>query len=475
MDITRHIKSGKNLIAVRLNNLWQADLAPRAGDHTFSGGLYRDVRLVISDPLHVAWHGTFVTTPTLASKAGDESTVRIQTELRNNSAAPRNTMVRTDIIDPAGNQVASTVSNVSVPAGSDFTLDQTTTPIARPRLWSPEDPALYRAVTHVSTGSQTVDRYETNFGFRWIEWTADRGFFLNGRHTYLRGANVHQDHAGWGDAVTNAAHERDVRMVKEAGFNFIRGSHYPKDPAFGEACDKLGVMWLSENIFWGMGGSHRDGGWGASAYPVTPQDEAGFDQSVLDSLRAMIRIHRNHPSVITWSMCNEPFFSDSPISKVRSLLERCIALSHELDPTRPATIGGSQRPLNQDRIDRIGDIAGYNGDGANQPAFQNPGVPSMVSEYGSVITERPGAFDPGWGDPLKSQVINGRPGQFPGGLARRFGACMITAAMADSISRAWASSITSACRNARSIGIAKTMPAYRHPHGRSLARHARSL
>lgn len=398
IDITMFVKPGANLVAVRLNNLWKADLAPRAGDHTFCGGLYRDVRLVVTDPLHVAWHGTFVTTPTLAAKKGTESTVQIQTEVRNDSGSARKITLRTDIIGPKDEKVASVSSNAEVPANGTLTVDQTTGTIPNPRLWNPETPVLYQAVTTVLDGTTVLDRCVTTFGFRWTEWTADRGFFLNGRHVYLRGANVHQDHAGWGDAVTNAAHDRDVRMVKEAGFNFIRGSHYPKDPAFGAACDKHGVMWLSENIFWGMGGSHADGGWSASAYPVTPQDEAGFDQSVLDSLSSMIRIHRNHPSVITWSMCNEAFFTDSSMDKVISLLKRSVDLTRRLDPSRPVTIGGSQRPLDKDRIDKLGDIAAYNGDGAMQPAFQNPGVPSMVSEYGSVVVERPGKFDPGWGD-----------------------------------------------------------------------------
>ena len=417
-DLTDSLRPGGNVLAVRLNNLWRPDLAPRAGDHTFGGGLYRDVRLVVTDPLHVTWAGTFVTTPTLAAKAGAESTVRIRTELRNASGVDQPAIVRTDILDPSGAKVAGVSTRLTVAAGATVVCDQTTEPVVGPHLWAPEHPHLYTAKTTVFEDrallarDKEVDSYETTFGFRWTEWTADRGFFLNGKHVWLRGANVHQDHAGWGDAVTNAAHERDVRMVKEAGFNFIRGSHYPKDPAFAEACDRLGVLWMSENTFWGIGGRHSDGGWGASAYPVTSEHEARFDESVLHSLRSMIRVHRNSPSIMAWSMSNEAFFSDVPMAKVRALLEKSVALSRELDPTRPAGVGGAQRPLNSERIDRIGDFAAYNGDGATQPAFQKPGVPSLVSEYGSVTVDRPGKFAPGWGD-LNSQLTNGRPTRFP--------------------------------------------------------------
>ena len=106
-------------------------------------------------------------------------------------------------------------------------------------LWHPDHPTLYSAVTTVSDGTTKVDDYVTPFGFRWFSWTTS-GFSINGSHYYLHGADVHQDHAGWGDGVTNAGFLRDVQMVKSAGFNFIRGSHYPKDPAFAEACDELG-------------------------------------------------------------------------------------------------------------------------------------------------------------------------------------------------------------------------------------------
>ena len=113
------------------------------------------------------------------------------------------------------------------------------------------------------------------------------------------------------------------------------------------------------------------------------------------SLRDMIRIHRNHPSIIVWSMDNEVFFSDNRVMpKVRNLLKELVACTHDLDPTRPAAIGGCQRG----QIDKLGDIAGYNGDGARLPEYVNPGIPSVVSEYGSTITDRPGKYEPGWGD-----------------------------------------------------------------------------
>ncbi|MBO9547736.1 MAG: discoidin domain-containing protein [Caulobacter sp.] len=389
VDITRAVHAGENVVAVRVNNEWQATLAPRAGEHVFSGGLYRDVWLVTSDDVHVPWTGTRVTTPDLSAASGK---VAVETEVRNDGAAPADVVVRTRVVDSAGRAVATLPdARVSVAPGVMLIAKQLSAPIARPRLWSPETPVLYRAVTTLSVAGQKRDRFETDFGFRWFEWTADRGFFLNGEHRYFKGANVHQDQAGWGDAVTNGAIARDVRMIKEAGFDFIRGSHYPHDPHFAEATDRIGMLFLSEAAFWGTAGFKH--AWGASAYPTDVADRADFDASVKQQLTEMVRINRNHPSIVVWGMDNEVFFTKKEtMPDVRRLLKEMVALSHELDPTRPAAIDGAQRG----EIDKLGDIVGYNGDGAS--LFPNPGIPNFVAEYGSTMEDRPGTYAPGWGD-----------------------------------------------------------------------------
>jgi beta-galactosidase len=307
--------------------------------------------------------------------------------------------VRTSVIDAEGRVVTTMESTQTALPGVTVMFDQTSAVISHPRLWSPAHPNLYRVRTTVLDCGRVVDEDTSPLGFRWFEFTADRGFFLNGEHYYFKGANVHQDHAGWGDAVTNAGSARDVALVKEAGFDFIRGSHYPHDPAFSDACDRYGLLLWSENAFWGTAGTKAEGYWTASAYPPNPRDQVAFEASVEQQLREMIRIHRNHPAIIVWSMGNETFFTDRELlGKLRGFLGRLVALSHELDPTRPAAIGGAQRPLDENRIDTLGDIAGYNGDGAAIPMFQNSGIPSVVSEYGSTSTDRPGSYEPGWGD-----------------------------------------------------------------------------
>ncbi len=403
IDITDAAVIGNNVLAVRLNNQWNPRLAPRAGEHVFSGGLYRNVRLVVTAPLHVTWYGTFVTTPSVSAAAG---TVNVKTEVVNQSAAAKHCAVRTTVLDPAGRPVASMEATQTISSGQTAIFDQSSAPVANPQLWSPEHPHLYSVKTTVLDDGKPVDDFTSPLGFRWFRFTADQGFFLNGKRYYFKGANVHQDHAGWGDAVAESGFFRDVQLMKDAGFEFIRGSHYPHAPAFSTACDRIGVLFWSENCFWGTTGFKSP--WAASAYPTNPADEAGFEASVEASLRDMIRIHRNHPSIIVWSMDNEVFFSDRAVMpKVRQLLRRLVARSHELDPTRPAAIGGCQRG----DIDHLGDVAGYNGDGAR--LFPNPGIPNLVSEYGSTMTDRPGAYEPGWGDlPLTPGADPAQPGSW---------------------------------------------------------------
>lgn len=389
VDLTPALHAGRNLIAVKVDNRWDPTLAPRAGEHVFSGGLYRDVWLLATDSVHVPWTGVGVTTPGLPE---GQPRVQVQTEVRNTEARALDVSAEAEVLTDAGRPVARlAATQARIEPGQTLTLAQQSAVLRGIQLWSPETPALYRVRTTLKVGGRVRDVVETSFGFRWVQWTADKGFFLNGLHRYFRGANAHQDQAGWGDAVTNAAIDRDVQQMKAAGFDFLRGSHYPKDPQFADSTDRRGMLFLSESPFWGTAPfAHA---WGASAYPTDARHVEAFEASVKQQLTEMIRSHRNHPSIVAWSLCNEVFFTAAEtLPAVRRLLKELVLLSHQLDPTRLASVSGAQRG----ELDHLGDIAGYNGDGA--VLFQNPGVPSFVAEYGSTIADRPGPFDPGWGD-----------------------------------------------------------------------------
>lgn len=382
IPITGYLREGNNLLAVRVNNLWDATIAPRAGEHMFNGGIYRDVSLLVTSPVHVAWYGTTVTTTHVSTVSAD---IALRTEVVNSSGRDVEVRLISCLMED-GKEIFRLSSIGQIMDGScvEFTQERT---LQHPRLWHPDTPRLYKFRSLLYADDNLYDEYETEFGVRWFEFTADRGFFLNGEHFDIHGANVHQDHAGWSDAVTHTGIERDIRMVKDCGLNFIRGSHYPHHTYFAQMCDEAGVLFWSENCFWGTGGPNEDGYWTASAYPVRAEDEEAFEKSCLLTLEEMIRTNRNHPSIIVWSMCNEPFFTDiRVIDKAKALLRKLVARTHELDSSRPAAVGGVQRG----GFDRLGDLAGYNGDGAS--IFLEPGIPNFVSEYGSVVEDRPGEF-----------------------------------------------------------------------------------
>ena len=392
IDLTALAHEGENQLFVRVNNRWNPRLAPRAGEHVFNGGIYRDVSLLVTEPVHVSWYGTFVRTPRVSEASAE---VVIATELENHLGTAEDCVLES-AIEFKGETVASLSRSFTLAAGAADTVTQEGR-LEQPRLWSPEHPVLYTLRTRLYRGGVLADEVVTPFGVRWFTFTARNGFFLNGKPYRILGANVHQDHAGWSDAVTHTGIERDIRLIKDCGMNFIRGSHYPHHPHFAETCDRLGILFWSELCCWGTGGTQQEGYWDASGYPLHEEDQAPFEESCIRALREMIRVNRNHPSIIVWSMCNEMFFSRPEVlDKARRLIRRLVAVSHECDDTRPAASGGAQRG----DFDLLGDLAGYNGDGAS--LFPDPGFPNFVSEYGSKIADRPGDYAPHYTDGVEA-------------------------------------------------------------------------
>ncbi len=435
-DITDSVKEGDNTIAVRVDATWNPKITPRAGEHIFAGGIYRDAYLVFTDPLHVAWCGTFVTTP---QATADSATVMAQTELRNDGQAEKICQVRSIVLDADGREVAAVESSANIPAGFTITIEQLSPAIVKPHLWSPDTtsatpppkaldlslrPYLYTLRTEVRSGGKLADRYETPFGIRSIAWNREDGFALNGKKFWIKGANVHQDHAGWGDAICNSGSWRDVKMLRDAGFNFIRGSHYPHDPAFADACDRLGMTFWSEIPFWGIGGftKQEDGSrWNPSAYPNNPEDQAAFEENVIQQLREMIRINRNHPSIVIWSIGNEFGYSTPELMpKVKALVGKLKAVVHAEDPTRPCGQGigfGNWPQLNDST-----EVIGLNGGNSDRRFTVESPVVSLQSEYGSGRATRgtpsdryDGCFDSSKINttPPQPQIVDGAPVQFP--------------------------------------------------------------
>ena len=386
-DITSLLHAGDNVLAVRVDGSWCDTVAPRSGEYIFLGGIYRNVYLVVTDPLHVTWYGTFVSTPQATAAS---ATVKVNTEIKNDGAAPATCTVKSIVVDSSGTIVTSFQSTAGVAAGALDTFTQTSGAITGPRLWSPSSPYLYKVYTEVYNGAALVDNFASPLGIRSVRWDKDNGFFLNGQHLWLQGVNAHQDRAGWGYASTNGGSFRDVKLIKECGMNFIRGSHYPHAPAFSDACDTYGICLWSEAPFWGL--NENPTGWQSGAYPAnaTASGMAAFNTNLISQLTEMIRIHRNHPSVIVWSMGNEVFFTND-LTRTQNLVQQMIAAAHVLDSTHAAGMGGVQVGTT---LDAMCDVAGFNGDGAIN--YINPAMPNLVAEYGSCTENRPGAYTACW-------------------------------------------------------------------------------
>jgi beta-galactosidase len=387
IDISGHLRPGTNVITVLVSNEWNPQLAPRAGEHSFNGGIYRDVTWVVAPLVRIGWYGTGIRS---TLEHDGSAVLSIDTEIINESTELfEGRLVSTATFGGVAKGDAST--QVRLLPGASATVSQTLS-IAEARLWDVAHPHLY-CLEQVLMAADAVDRATTSFGIRTIRFDANEGFFLNGRHLLIHGANVHQDRAGWSDAATHAGIARDIAMIREAGMNLVRGSHYPHHTKFADECDRQGMLFWSELCFWGTGGEPTEGFWNASAYPVEEEHQAAFEASCMRALEEMIRTHRNNPSIITWSMGNEVFFSDERvITKAKQLTQKLIDLAHRLDPTRPASVGGAQRR----GFDQLGDLVGYNGDGAS--LFHNPGRPNIVSEYGVSFQDRPGKFAPHYTD-----------------------------------------------------------------------------
>ena len=393
VELTGNIRPGQNHLIVCVDNLWDATLAPRGGEHQFNGGIYRDMQLILTAYDYIEEDGVFVQTTQLKKEKDSwHAELKIGTQVHASEKSDLSEfdsmMLETCICE--GKEVLARSVEPLVMGNSEICQSISLTGITP---WSPNSPKLYTVVSRVLCNGIECDCVRTSVGIRTVRFDKDEGFFLNGEHFSILGANVHQDHAGWADAVTRSGIRRDIQMIKECGMNTIRGSHYPHHPYFAQVCDEKGILFWSEMCFWGTGGDKQEGYWTASAYPPNESDQTAFEKSCLDQLEEMICTQRNHPSIICWSMCNEVFFTDAPVKdKAKELIRKMVERSHELDPSRPAAVGGAQR----DGFDVLGDLAGYNGDGA--ALYHDPGFPSLVSEYGSSIETRPGKFEPRFTD-----------------------------------------------------------------------------
>lgn len=294
-DISKHVKAGAdNVIAVAVNNSRndRFRIPPMtAGNFNVYGGIYRDVTLSLKNKMYIPMQGsasheggTFVTTPGVTAK---ESVVRIRTWVKNDNAQAKNCILRTTIYDASGKMVQQVKTSAEIKPDQLYTFDQTTKPVKSPRLWSPEDPYLYKVVSEVIDGKTVVDTYTSPLGFRWFRWDYKENYlYVNGKKTILHGGNRHQEYPWLGDAIPKWITVMDFTdMAENMNYNFMRTAHYPNDRMVYDLTDKFGIIVDEE---------------------VPNIKNLDFSPEVQEQqLREMIRRDRNHPSIMIWSMGNE--------------------------------------------------------------------------------------------------------------------------------------------------------------------------
>ena len=308
-DVTEYVNyGGDNLICVR------ADASLEEGWFYEGAGIYRDVWLEKSAAVSVPTFGSFVWAD--MKEPYDQATLHVRTEVNNSSLEQQYFTVNYILQDADGNSVVQGQNSEEVLRPKETTTVSVTMTVDHPHLWSPDDPYLYKLVTLVKVKGEIVDVYETTTGLRDIDFTADRGFILNGKPLKLKGVNMHQDHAGVGSAIPDALQEWRIKQLKQFGCNAYRASHNPVTPALLHICDREGMLVIDENRL------------------------AGINTEHLRLLENMVRRDRNHPSVILWSDGNEEWGMENTVQG-RRVAEAMREYTRLLDPTRHSTIANA--------------------------------------------------------------------------------------------------------------------------------------
>jgi beta-galactosidase len=318
-EITGHLKLGNgaaNVLAVRVNN------ADQPAQRYYTGsGIYRHVRLIVVNPVHLDRGGVFVSTPKVSA---GEAEVHVQSTVVNQSGAECEATIQVELFDGAGRSVGTVESAAQKIAPRHNAIFQQDLTVSSPRLWDLDQPNLYSAVSRVRVAGATLDDSRTAFGVRDAHFEPATGFWLNGKNLKLKGVCLHADGNAFGAAVPLGVWERRLTILKGLGANAIRTAHNPPDPQFLDLCDRMGFLVMDEMFdCWTVGKTIAD-------YHLY------FDDwSKIDTRDTVVR-DRNHPSIILYSAGNE--IHDTPNAELsKRILAGLVAVFHENDPTRPVT------------------------------------------------------------------------------------------------------------------------------------------
>ena len=359
-ELTGHLNFGgkDNVLSVRVDDSVQPAMRWYAG-----AGIYRHVRLVVTDAVHIVKDGVFISTPQISTT---QATVHVQTTVTNESDSSREIFLGFSLLDPDGKEVnfatmglAATYSQ-TLAAGKSAQIDQDIT-VANPQLWNLDKPVLYRARVTLyngvnralnlpaSSAVRTLDNETTPFGIRDAHFEPETGFWLNGKNFKLKGAAIHSDGGAFGDAVPMGVWEQRLTELKKIGVNALRLSHNPPTPDLLDLCDRMGFFVMDEMFdVWTVGKSSLSGQRLADYHLI-------FNEWSSIDTADTVRRDRNHPSVIIYSAGNE--IHDTPNAALAiGILTRLVSVFHTNDPTRPVTQALFRPTTSHDYTDGLADL-----------------------------------------------------------------------------------------------------------------------
>jgi beta-galactosidase len=395
-----------NELLIKVDNSHNENIPPLSADFTFFGGIYRDVYLKAINKIHFdadnyASPGVFINTPMVND---NNAVVNIKGALVNGEISKRKLIITNKIYDAESKLVAEQNSQVTVNAGQKLNFQQEFKNIKGQHLWSVEDPYLYRVVSVIydAANNQKLDETVNPLGFRWFNFDAEKGFFLNGKAVKLIGASRHQDYKDLGNALSDEMHVKDIELLKQMGGNFLRIAHYPQDPTVIETCDRLGILTSVET-------------------PIVNRitESEAFSNNAKQMHIEMIRQNYNHPSLIMWTYMNEVLLmprytkgseqQETYFNAVAKLAQELEDITHNEDSSRYTMIPnhGAWELYNKVGLTKIPKLVGWNlyqgwysgtladfGKFLDKHHQELPKKPVLVTEYGSDADGRVHNFKP---------------------------------------------------------------------------------